>query len=431
MFETTRRTVIASKSYTLHAKGRLEETERGLAVVAAVSRSSALVFALSLVAIFSTRPVRAELPPVDAKEILGIATGNALKITSVAVRLTALEQSGRGYQSKAGRVSGPGSERLTVFEPQLEVQAKQGEKVSHRLWVPVDVVTAASPDAIDRDRRPPDVVSSASRRNMAGTLDWTMQYKASPNIELSFRNGLHLEEEWRAWHSGLTLSHAFAEQNTVLSLGVLSIFDWFDNFDLIGKRRGLSRRGSNTGSLALTQILSRTTVGELSYGLTVQNGTLGNNWNIVPLSDGSVGAEILPSLRMRNAFVGRIAQALPWNGVLKGYYRFYTDSWSIQGHTVEAQLLQRVSPQFSFAFGFRHHTQTAADFFTKRGAPNDDLRTADSDLSELDSDSLSGRAFVVVPWGQQRLNIDFAYERYWRSNKLAANIFTCSTGISL
>lgn len=56
----------------------------------------------SLVAIFSTRPVRAELPPVDAKEILGIATGDALKITSVAVRLTALEQSGRGYSVESG-----------------------------------------------------------------------------------------------------------------------------------------------------------------------------------------------------------------------------------------------------------------------------------------------------------------------------------------
>ena len=80
-------------------------------------------------------------------------------------------------QSQAGAVPhGPGSERLTVFEPQAIVVFRQGPRFTHRIWVPLDIVTAASPNAIDRSR-PVDMVSQASRQTESGSVAWDSTYQ--------------------------------------------------------------------------------------------------------------------------------------------------------------------------------------------------------------------------------------------------------------
>ncbi len=162
----------------------------------------------------------------------------------------------------------------------------------------------------------------------------------------------------------------------------------------------------------------------------MQTGELGNTWNIVPIQGGTVDHELLPPTRLRHSIVGRVAQALPWNAVLKGYYRLYSDDWSILAHTFEAQLLQRVGKLFHVGVGYRHHTQTGARFFTTRADPSLTLRTADSDLAALDSNSFTGSLGFDVPRHKEgTLHFDLAYERYVRTNDLAADIFTCSTAI--
>lgn len=367
--------------------------------------------------------------PIDATQILGPRPDDGIRITSAAIRLTAYEQDGHGYQSKAGPVEGPGSERLTVFEPQLDVRARQGDRITHRVWIPLDIITSASANAIDRGAAP-DVISTASQQNQAGSVDWTVQYKATPTTDISFRSGVHLEEEFRSWVVGMSVSQGFFEQNTVLTLGLLSNLDWLDRFELDGTRTGVARRSTNTGSIAITQVLSPTTIAEASYGITMQAGELGNTWNIVPIQGGTVDRELLPATRLRHALVARVAQALPWNAVLKGYYRLYTDDWSVLAHTFEAQLLQHVGKSLYVGAGYRHHTQSGASFFTTSAAPSLLLRTADSDLAPLDSDSITARVGIDVPRGKEgTLHFDVAYERYIRSNDLAANMVTCSSAI--
>lgn len=374
------------------------------------------------------RLARADGDSIDAARILG-PHDDGIQITSVAMRLTAYEQDGHGYQSKAGPIEGPGSERLTVFEPQLEVRARQGDRLTHRIWIPVDIVTSASANAIDR-AQPPDVISTASQKNEAGSIEWAVNYKATPTMDLTFRSGAHLEEDFRSWLVGMSVSQSLFEQNTVLTLGLLSSLDWFDRFDLDGTRPGVARRSTNTGSLAITQVLSPTTIVSASYGVTMQTGELGNTWNIVPIQGGTVDHELLPTTRLRHAIVGRVAQALPWNAVLKGYYRLYSDDWSILAHTFEAELLQHVAKSFYVGVGYRHHTQSGASFFTTSADPSALLRTADSDLARLDSNSITGRMGIDVPRRNEgTLHFDVAYERYVRTNDLAANIFTCSTAI--
>jgi hypothetical protein len=373
------------------------------------------------------RPPHAALPS-DA-EILD-RPSDAFRVRSVTTRITSFDQTGHGYQSQAGPVLGPGNERATILEPQLEIVATQGDRLTHRLWVPVDVVSAASPDAIDNAPAAADVVSSASRTNVAGTIDWASTYKGDTTSDVTLIGGLHLEEPFRSWHAGLGASRAFGDSDTVLSATVLEVFDWFDRFDITGHRHGRADRSSTTASVGATQVLTPTTIVNLNYGVTLQRGELGNTWNSVPLASLERGPEFVPEERWRHALVIRASQFLPWNGALRLHYRFYTDDWGLVAHAVEGELMQRLSPLLYIGALYRFYTQTGVSFFTTLAASNLPWRTADSDLAPLDSHTIGGKVVIEMPVGTslRAVHFELGYQRYFRTNDLQMNVVTCATG---
>ena len=364
---------------------------------------------------------------ISDSDVLGRDTLR-LRVQAVTTRLSAYDQYGTGYQSKAGPILGPGSERLTVLQPQAEIVMTQGDKVTHRVWIPIDIITAASPNSWHPVA---DVVSGASRKTEAGTLQWTTTYRADALTHVSATHGLHLENPFRSWNAGLSFQRAFADQNTVVSAGLVGIFDWFDRFYVTGARNGRTQRSSTMGSLGLTQVLTPTTVVNVNYGLTAQLGELGNTWNAVPLANGERGPELLPSERIRHAIVGRMAQFLPWNGALRLHYRLYSDDWGILAHSIEGRLMQRLTPRLYVGALYRFHTQTSPRFFTTRAPVDAPLRVADSDLARLDSHTI-GAKLVGDTWVSgmaQALHYEVGYDRYFRTNDLRIDVFTCSLGL--
>jgi hypothetical protein len=360
-------------------------------------------------------------------EVLGDSSLR-LRIDSISTRVTAFNQYGSGYQSKSGPLLGPGSERLTVFEPQTEVVATQGDRLTHRIWVPIDVISSASPNSLPK---PVDIISGASRHNVAGTIEWTTIYKVDPGSSLTMNSGLHLESPFRSWNGGIGASRAFADQNTVLAANLVGIFDWFDRFYVSGRRNGRTERSSTSGSVSVTQVLTPTTVVNVNYGLTVQEGELGNTWNAVPLASGVRGPELLPSERVRHALVGRMSQSLPWNGALRLYDRFYADDWGIVANSAEGQILQRLTPALYVGTLYRFHTQTGPFFFTTRATSDATLRVADSDLGALQSHTLGAKIVgdVAVRGVARALHYELEYDRYFRTNDLRTDIVTCALGL--
>ncbi len=382
-----------------------------------------------LTVLVAARTGRADGPAAAAggalrdQDILGPETP-AFHVDSVTTRITSFNQYGSGYQAQGGPTpSSPGNERATILEPQVEVDATQGPRLSHRFWIPVDVVTNASADAID-------VMTSASRHVESGAIDWAAKYKVDAESDVSVRSGIHLENPFRSWTAGLAWSRALADGDTVVSASTLEVFDWFDRFDIHGARHGRTDRTSTTVSAGLTQILTPTTVANVNYGITLQRGEMGNTWNSVPLEGNTRGPELLPSERLRHALVVRAAQFLPWNGALHAYYRFYADDWGNVAHSVEGELLQRVSRALVLGALYRVHRQSGVNFFTTLADPGAPLRTADSDLAPLDSQALGGKIVVDAPMrGEVRaLHLELGYERYFRTNDLHIDVFTCETG---
>jgi hypothetical protein len=287
------------------------------------TRKRAALGVLTALGAFVTPVLAADSTPATDLADVSILDNpsSRFRLEYINTRVTAYDQYGAGYQSQAGPTTlSAGSERTTIFEPQAEVVASQGSRLRHRFWVPIDVVTAASADAVDKTRV--DVISGASRKNTAGTFAWQATYKIDRDSNASILSGLHVEEPFRSWQGGMSFDHSFEDGGMVLSANLLEVFDWFDHFDIQGYRGGRTNRSSTTAALGMTRIMTPTTSVNASYGLTVQEGTLGNTWNSVPLSNGKRGPELLPSERVRHAFVVRASQYLPWDGALHLYYRF-------------------------------------------------------------------------------------------------------------
>ena len=381
-------------------------------------------FVASIVVIAAAQVALAadSVPVMSDAEVLG-PISTTLKLESVTTRLTAYNQFGTGYQSKSGPILGPGSERLTVFEPQTEVIATQGDRITHR------VISEASAASVPK---PVDIVSGASRTTAAGTLQWTTEVQANPDAILMVTSGLHVESTLRSWNEGLGASRAFADHNTVVSGTVLGVQDWLDRFLVTGQRNGRTERSTTMGSAGVTQVLTPTTIANVNYGLTLQQGTLGNTWNAVPLADDKRGPELLPTQRLRHALVGRLAQFLPWNGALRLYYRFYADDWGIVAHSTEGQLMQRLTPVLYVGALYRFHAQTGPTFFTTLAPLDATLRVADSDLAPLQSQTIGGKAVGDVPFQAgaiRSLHYEVEYDRYVRTNDLRMDILTCSIGL--
>jgi hypothetical protein len=348
-------------------------------------------------------------------------------VESVATRITSFYQDGHGYQSQAGPTPlSAGSERTLILEPQAEIVVTQGTRFTHRLWVPLDVITAASPDALDKTRV--DTISQASRKNDAGTLALSSTLHER-HTDLTLDEGFHLEFPFRSWHAGFTVSRSLADDNATLTAGVSQIVDWFDHFDIQGHRQGRSTRTTTNGTVGLTQLLSPTTVAHVNYGLTLQLGELGNTWNSVPLDTGERGAEQFPLHRVRHALVFRLVQGLPWDGAVKCFYRFYADDWGIVAHTFELQLHQRVTKAFTLRGTYRAHTQHGASFFTTLAPPDAIFRTADSDLAPLGAQTVGlALAWDFATLGVRNVHLDAGYERYFRTNDLTIDIVTLGVG---
>jgi hypothetical protein len=363
--------------------------------------------------------------PLLERRILD-TTGSGLRLSSVMTRVNGFDQFGHGYQAQGGPTpASPGSERAMIFEPEQLIEFTQGDRLTHRLFVPVDIVTNASPHALSVD-----VVTNASRHVEGGSLGWTTDYRANRTTHFTLDNGVHLENPFRSFHSGLAVRRSFADEATVVSASAVSLYDWFDHFDIHGNRDGHTDRNGTTGSVGLTQVLTPTTVAAVNYGVTFMAGTLGNTWNSVPLSTGVRGPEILPMYRTRHALVVRAAQWLPWNGALRFYYRFYADSWGLVAHSIEGQLMQRLSPELYVGAYYRYHTQTGTYFFTTLAPDDGSLRVADSDLAPLDSQTFGGKIVLDLPLvGDIRAaHFELACERYVRTNDLQMNIVSWATG---
>ncbi len=350
-------------------------------------------------------------------------------------RFAMFQQDGRpgGFQSQAGPDRHrPGSEQAWIFQPILYGRVRQDRQIHHDVYIPVDVVSAASTDALD-------VVSSASRENEAASLDIYSTYESDADTRYTLHWGGHIEEPLRSVTLGYGVSRDLADDNAVLAISFDGIVDLADQVQFTGYDPGQTPRFTGTVNASISQLLSPTTIVSAAYGLTGQTGMLQTPWNSVPLENGDRVGDLFPRTRMRHAFVGRLSQAIPDSRTFfAAQYRLYVDDFGIVAHTPEVSVTQYLGSDWSFRASYRFHTQNAARFWTSLLPAGYDLslpRTADSDLAALDAHELGG----TLRWYYERAGaltatssyLEATFYHYERTNGLYVNMVSLGWGIAI
>lgn len=371
-----------------------------------------------------------------------------LHVEDVRARMTFFDQYGRGYQSKAGPPQGPGSERVFIWQPALSLGIRQrDERFSHWFSAVIDIVSAASVDALD-------AVSNASRINEAGTFDNTSSFEPNARDKWSIRWGGHVEEPWRTVFGGIAYAGDFNEGNTTFATSINFIYDYFDDLQPRGWNDTQTHRYTLNDNLSIAQVLSPTTLMVLSYGLTFQTGTLENGWNSVYVADAQTYGcwddpeqaapydcpnrerDNWPRTRTRHAIAGQLNQHIPrTRSTFKAHYRYYRDDFDLQAHTAEASYYQWMGRRFYLRLGYRIHVQSGVGFYAQsifEREIEERFYTADSDLARFvaHQPSVKGVIYITPPdsarGGAQFL--DLGYARYQRSNDMRMNVFSLGYG---
>ena len=151
--------------------------------------------------------------------------------------------------------------------------------------------------------------------------------------------------------------------------------------------------------VGITQILTKNLISSLNIETVTEEGYLNNPYRSVRYFDVgsatgySFESELYPNTRTSNAVGLRLRYFLPYRAALEGEYRFFTDTWDIEGHTAS---LSYIHPwkDFTFTGKFRYHDQTGAHFYSDLfpGPQATNFRGRDKELSELTSYTLKLQA---------------------------------------
>jgi hypothetical protein len=94
--------------------------------------------------------------------------------------------------------------------------------------------------------------------------------------------------------------------------------------------------------------------------------------------------ELYPNTRTSNALGLRAKYYLPYRAALQGEYRYFTDTWDIEGHTAGVTYTHPRGP-WTFTAKYRYHDQTGASFFSDLFSRSEatNFRGRDKELSPL------------------------------------------------
>ena len=144
--------------------------------------------------------------------------------------------------------------------------------------------------------------------------------------------------------------------------------------------------------VGITQILTKNLISSLNIETITEEGYLNNPYRLVRYFDSTDALgykfepELYPNTRTSNAVGVRLRYFLPYRAAVEGEYRFFTDTWDIEGHTAS---LSYIHPwkDFTFTGKFRYHDQTGAHFYRDLfpGPEATNFRGRDKELSPLTS----------------------------------------------
>lgn len=337
--------------------------------------------------------------------------------------------------NNAAVTGGTGSEKLTDFSNSFELRFSELDKKDRKhifdIEVGIDHYSSASSDKID-----PKTVSSASSADtrLYPSFNWSVDNQKKGTI---FGAGVSFSSEFDYTSIGMNIMAARKTRNKSgeLSLKLQAYLDQLKMILPLELRTGDIENNSSTASrksfsasLAYSQIISQRLQMIFLADAVYQDGYLGLPFHRIYFNDGSEGVENLPGNRFKIPLGVRASYFLGDHLILRGYYRYYHDTWGLDAHTLNVETAVKLTPFFSITPFYRYNVQNGVKYFAPFQAhvTTQDYYTSNYDLAAFHS-HFFGAGFRIIPprgvLGISHFNmLELRYGHYNRSNGMQANI---------
>ncbi|MDH4054302.1 MAG: DUF3570 domain-containing protein [Gammaproteobacteria bacterium] len=227
---------------------------------------------------------------------------------------------------------------------------------------------------------------------VAVSANWTQPFSRL----YTFDAGLSASKEYDYMHLGANakISRDFNQRNTTVSAGFAYAADSLNpvggtptpltpmaDVGDLSNRIGDQDKDVVDFVVGVTQVISRNLVVQANYSFSDSSGYLNDPYKIVSLVDGITGDvvprtpapglqgpsheyvfESRPDQRTKHSLYGQAKYYM--NGkVLDASYRYMTDDWDIDSHTVDLRFRWPVGERSYFEPHLRYYTQTEANFY--------------------------------------------------------------------
>ncbi len=293
---------------------------------------------------------------------------------------------------------GNGTEALYNFGNSLDITISLTDKHKrvHNLNADfnVDAYTSASSDNID-----PVTISGASRRDVHIYPSLTYSVK-NPETGFTKKIGVSYSTEWDYISNGINvgLSKISKDKNTEISFKAAAFIDkWLVilPYELRPTYDGnpyqyndvYKARNTYVGGITVSHIVNKNFDMLLMVEPSYQEGLLSTPYHRAYFTNGNHTVEKLPGTRVKLPIGLRASYFAGDKVVLRGFYRYYMDSWGMTGHTASLEVPVKINPFASISPFYRFSTQTAVKYFKPYGEhlATDTYYTSDYDISGFNS----------------------------------------------
>lgn len=258
--------------------------------------------------------------------------------------------------------------------------------------------------------------------------------------DLSFEYAHSKEEDYVSNAVTAKVSRQFNQKNTKLTLGMSRAFDQVLETPFTSNFKDEDKDAFDL-FFGVSQIWGINTLFDLNLGYGYSSGYLSDPYRkisqirtvnvmtpvgVIPVTDTFDYPENRPDELHRFVAKASVRHYLESvDATLKGSYRFFANSDSLEGHTFDLRWIQQVTPSLSISPYFRYYVQSEADFYypslTGTGIDGDiELQgdephySSDYRLSAFDSINY-GIRFAWEPTSD--LTLDLQLERYEMSGR--------------
>jgi hypothetical protein len=331
---------------------------------------------------------------------------------------------------------GIGSEHLTDIANTIDVKlvkyGQTGIKHTFDIEAGIDHYTSASSDRIDLSAN--SSASSSDNRFYPSLMYLRENEQKGRTIGIGVSSST--EFDYQSFGANISFSQKTRDRNGEFTAKFQTFIDQLKLIAPLELRspgsEGYDTAGRNTfaGTLSYSQIVNQNLQLLFVADLISQNGYLSLPFHRVYFNDYSVHQEKMPDSRLKIPLGIRASYFLGDAIIIRAYYRYYTDDWSLKAHTADLEIPVKVTQSVSFSPFYRYYTQSGTKYFKgyAQHTAADQYYTSNYDLSKFES-SFIGMGMKFTPpngiFGLKHWNtLEIRYGHYNRTTNMSSDIIS-------